>query len=81
MSLGRAPAHLQESKEEVDVLARRPEMTIRHDCNDTPLMTIRMRVAGRDLVFKRCSVCESNIWRDEAGVVPLTRVLEIARAR
>jgi len=49
-------------------------------CAKTVLITIRMRVAGREIVFHRCSKCEANTWKDDAGVLSLTEVLELARA-
>ena len=42
-------------------------------------ITIRMRVAERDLVFHRCFTCESNTWISDAGVVSLDMVLEHVR--
>ena len=50
-------------------------------CAKDRLITIRMRIAGRDVVFQRCSACETNTWQENAGAVPLARVLELARAR
>lgn len=49
-------------------------------CAKTPLITIRMRVAGRELVFRRCNHCEANEWQDDLGVLSLDEVLELARA-
>jgi hypothetical protein len=40
-----------------------------------------MRVAGREIVFRRCAKCESNSWQDDAGVLSLDEVLELARTR
>lgn len=48
-------------------------------CAKTVLITIRMRVAGREIVFHRCSKCEANTWQDDAGVLSLNEVLELAR--
>jgi hypothetical protein len=39
-----------------------------------------MRIGGRDVMFRRCSKCESNIWEGEEGVLTLDRVLDMARA-
>jgi len=44
------------------------------------LVTIRMRVAGREIVFRRCSKCEANMWHDGAADLSLDEVLELARA-
>ena len=49
-------------------------------CDVNPI-TIRMRIAGREVVFQRCSSCETNTWHDDKGDLSLTRVLEMARAR
>lgn len=45
----------------------------------SPLITIRMRIAGRDIVFHRCARCESNTWEEAGGVLSLDEVLELAR--
>ena len=49
-------------------------------CAKAMLITIHMRVAGREITFRRCSKCESNTWQDDAGVLSLGEVLELARA-
>src|SRR5438477_11238853 len=49
-------------------------------CAKTMLITIRMRVASREIVFHRCSKCEANTWQDDGGVLSLNEVLELARA-
>ncbi len=49
-------------------------------CAKVALVTIRMRVAGREIVFRRFSKCESNMWQDDAGDLSLDEVLELARA-
>lgn len=49
-------------------------------CAKTALITIRMRVAGREIVFHRCSKCEANTWQDDLGVLSLNEVLALARA-
>jgi hypothetical protein len=49
-------------------------------CAKAALITIRMRVAGREIVFRRCARCEANTWQDAGGVLSLDDVLEIARA-
>jgi hypothetical protein len=54
-------------------------MLICTGCAKTALITIRMRVAGREIVFHRCNKCEANTWQDDAGVLSLTEVLELAR--
>jgi hypothetical protein len=49
-------------------------------CARQELITIRMRIAGREIVFHRCNGCESNTWRDADDVLSLDEVLELARA-
>ena len=49
-------------------------------CAKTMLITIRMRVAGREIVFHRCSKCEANTWQDGEAVLSLNEVLELAKA-
>lgn len=48
-------------------------------CAKGALITIRMRIAGREVVFHRCARCEANSWQDDGGVLTLTEVLELAR--
>jgi hypothetical protein len=43
-------------------------------------MTIRMRIAEQDLVFRRCPACESNTWTSDGGVLSLAKVLDRVRA-
>jgi hypothetical protein len=50
-------------------------------CAKTALVTIRMRVAGREIVFNRCNTCEANTWQDDGGRMSLDEVLELARVR
>jgi hypothetical protein len=49
-------------------------------CAKGALITIRMRIAGREVVFHRCARCESNSWQDDSGALTLGQVLELARA-
>ena len=55
-------------------------MLICTGCAKTALVTIRMRVAGREIVFRRCNKCEANTWQDGTGALSLDEVLELARA-
>jgi hypothetical protein len=55
-------------------------MTKCRHCEVSPI-SIRMRIAGREIVFQRCSSCEANTWHDDDGNLSLTRVLELARTR
>ena len=49
-------------------------------CANATLITIRMRIAGREIVFHRCARCESNTWDTADGdVLTLDEVLELAR--
>ena len=63
------------------VVSGRHGMLVCTGCAKAELITIRMRVAGREIVFRRCAKCESNSWQDGAGVLSLDEVLERARAR
>lgn len=49
-------------------------------CANLAQITIRMRIAGRDIVFHRCAKCESNTWEGDGDVLSLDEVLELARA-
>jgi hypothetical protein len=50
-------------------------------CAKAKLIEIRMHVAERELTFRRCARCETQSWETVDGPVPLTHVLELARAR
>jgi hypothetical protein len=50
-------------------------------CSKAGLVEIRMRVGERDVTFRRCGRCEAQTWETAEGPVPLTRVLQLARAR
>jgi hypothetical protein len=43
------------------------------------LITIRMRIAGKNLMFQRCCVCEQNSWHADDIAVPFDRVLALVR--
>lgn len=49
-------------------------------CAPSALIEIRMRIGESDLTFRRCGVCESQTWETPDGHIPLTHVLELARA-
>jgi hypothetical protein len=49
-------------------------------CAKAQLIAIRMKIGGRDVVFRRCSRCEANVWESEEGALTLERVLDMARA-
>jgi hypothetical protein len=48
-------------------------------CGHTDTVSIRMRVGGEEITFRRCARCEANAWEGEAGRLSLDRVLELAR--
>jgi len=50
-------------------------------CSKGSLVEIRMRVSGPDLTFRRCGRCEEKTWTAGDSHVPLSQVLELARAR
>ena len=64
----------------VDAINGRHKMSKCGRCNVSPI-TIRMRIAGREVVFERCSSCELNTWHDGNGALVLTNVLAMARTR
>ena len=45
-------------------------------CAKDTVVAILMRIAGDDIVFRRCSRCEANIWEDVDGEI----TLDIAKA-
>jgi hypothetical protein len=49
-------------------------------CSKGSLIEIRMTVAGEDLTFRRCGRCENQMWEGVDGPLPLTTVLDLARA-
>ena len=49
-------------------------------CSKGSLIEIRMIVAGEDLTFRRCGRCENQMWEGVDGPLPLTTVLDLARA-
>ena len=48
-------------------------------CSKAGMIEIRMRVAERNLTFRRCGKCEAQSWETADGPVPLVHVLELAR--
>jgi hypothetical protein len=50
-------------------------------CSNVGLIEIHMRVAERDLTFRRCGRCEAQTWESADGPMPLVHVLELARVR
>lgn len=40
-----------------------------------------MRIAEREVTFRRCGRCEAQSWETADGPVPLGRVLDLVRAR
>jgi hypothetical protein len=50
-------------------------------CAKTATVEIRMRVAERDVTFRRCGRCEMQSWETAEGPIPLVHVLDLARTR
>ena len=50
-------------------------------CAKTSMVEIRMRVAERDVTFRRCGRCEMQSWETADGPIPLVHVLDLARTR
>jgi hypothetical protein len=49
-------------------------------CAKASLVAIRMKIGGREVVFRRCSKCEANVWESEEGILSLDSVLDLARS-
>jgi hypothetical protein len=49
-------------------------------CAKGAIIEIRMRIGESDVTFRRCGRCEAQSWESADGHIPLTRVLELARA-
>jgi hypothetical protein len=45
------------------------------------LVEIRMRVAEREITFRRCGRCEVQSWETAEGPISLGHVIELARIR
>jgi hypothetical protein len=43
------------------------------------LVEIRTRVGGTEVVFRRCSRCDSQTWETADGEIALDEVLDLAR--
>ncbi len=50
-------------------------------CANADVIAIRMRIGTEDVVFRRCSRCESNQWATTEGEISLDEILELARAK
>jgi hypothetical protein len=50
-------------------------------CSKSTLVEIRMRIAEREVTFRRCGRCEAQSWETAEGPMPLGEVLELARVR
>jgi hypothetical protein len=50
------------------------------ECGQNETVSIRMKVGGEELTFRRCARCEANAWEGETGRLSLDHVLELARS-
>jgi DNA-directed RNA polymerase subunit M/transcription elongation factor TFIIS len=50
------------------------------ECGQNETVSIRMKVGGEELTFRRCARCEANAWESQSGRLSLDRVLELARS-
>jgi hypothetical protein len=50
------------------------------NCSKDTVVSIRMRVGGEDVTFRRCSLCETNQWDALDGEKGLDEILELAKA-
>lgn len=48
-------------------------------CSQDTVVEIHLTIAGEAIVFRRCGRCEDQAWESTEGLLPLTRVLELAR--
>jgi NMD protein affecting ribosome stability and mRNA decay len=48
-------------------------------CAKDSVVTIRMRIGGEDVTFRRCSQCERNQWIDADGERSLDDILDLVR--
>lgn len=48
-------------------------------CAKDTMVTIRMRIAGEDVTFRRCSCCERNEWTAGAAEQTLDDILDLVR--
>jgi hypothetical protein len=48
-------------------------------CAKDTVVTIRMRIAGEEVTFRRCSGCERNEWVAGAGEQSLDDILDLVR--
>lgn len=48
-------------------------------CAQDTVVTIRMRIAGEEITFRRCAKCEANVWEGGEGRISLEEVLDLAR--
>jgi hypothetical protein len=49
-------------------------------CTKGSVIEIRMRINGEELTFRRCGRCEAKSWTAADRDVPLSHVLELAKA-
>jgi hypothetical protein len=49
-------------------------------CSKGSVIEIRMRINGEELTFRRCGRCEAKSWTTADRDVPLSHVLELAKA-
>jgi hypothetical protein len=50
-------------------------------CSKAALVEIRMRIADREVTFRRCHRCEVQSWETADGPMQLVHVLELAQVR
>ena len=50
-------------------------------CRSGDLISISMTVAGRELAFSTCHLCEAKWWYDEGKQVPLQSVIGLVVQR
>lgn len=58
----------------------RPGMVLCARCGEGTIMTIKMRIAQRDVIFEHCPQCDLKVWHRDGSVVSLDDVLELSRS-
>jgi hypothetical protein len=50
-------------------------------CQKSSLVEIHMRIAEREVTFRRCGRCEAQTWETADGLLPLGHVIDMARVK
>jgi ribosomal protein S27AE len=50
-------------------------------CQKSTLVEIHMKIAEREVTFRRCGRCEAQTWETADGPLPLGHVIDMARVK